>query len=617
MSTPLPPDENSAAEGPEFRATPWWEIIVSTPIRDALRGDWSGRLSYKQILRTSALPIAIIERIIRILRKARLWRNERNDVTRELIAHFQEGLDRGVPAALLVDQFGDVKTTARLIRRAKLRKRPIWWKTWYGVSRSFVGLLAVLLVLYVVQAIRFISGRPVITHNYLKELNEEIGRIPIEDRAWPVYVEAMKDFPKWPQSIWEAAENGPASEDWPELVAFIKDNQSRISVIEKAADKPRLGWFVGESVESDGSDSKHINTLEYYDQSAASADSLISLPISPVSSYLLNAFHVLRMAFKVAVAEDDPQAAQKYLVIFVRIAEQLLNNQNYPLLINQLSGIAIFSGASRILNDLLVDSPDFFTLEQLDELSKIWSSFHAGELIRFSYEAEMMVHLDVLQRVYTPGPKGRLCSDGYSFVNGSIFAGRTPLRSERFEWRGPLLMSLAVNRETSTKETRSFVKESEDLLSVRPWVWNEESEQRLLSLEEKCNTIFPVLRNPMLLYEAAHRQLARNAERAEQSRTTTLVAIALTRFKRERGRWPDQLEQLVPTYLASVPLDPNDGQPIRYKLIDNRPLVYSVGSDRFDDGGVPSTYQIRSGECPSTFFTTPTAAKKVHDDLHH
>ena len=37
--------------------------------------------------------------------------------------------------------------------------------------------------------------------------------------------------------------------------------------------------------------------------------------------------------------------------------------------------------------------------------------------------------------------------------------------------------------------------------------------------------------------------------------------------------------------LTSVPVDPFDGQPIRFAIVDGQPTVYAVGRDGRDDGG--------------------------------
>jgi hypothetical protein len=40
--------------------------------------------------------------------------------------------------------------------------------------------------------------------------------------------------------------------------------------------------------------------------------------------------------------------------------------------------------------------------------------------------------------------------------------------------------------------------------------------------------------------------------------------------------------------LPSVPADRITGDPVRYALVDGKPVVYSVGADRVDDGGRPA-----------------------------
>jgi hypothetical protein len=62
-------------------------------------------------------------------------------------------------------------------------------------------------------------------------------------------------------------------------------------------------------------------------------------------------------------------------------------------------------------------------------------------------------------------------------------------------------------------------------------------------------------------------------------------AVAAERFRLERGRWPESLEELVPAYLRAVPLDPFDGRPLRFRRLADGVVVYSVGPDGTDDGG--------------------------------
>jgi hypothetical protein len=66
---------------------------------------------------------------------------------------------------------------------------------------------------------------------------------------------------------------------------------------------------------------------------------------------------------------------------------------------------------------------------------------------------------------------------------------------------------------------------------------------------------------------------------------TTSVALAAERCRLGRGGWPDSLADLVPDYSESVPVDPFDGEALRYKRLDGGFVVYSVGEDGVDDGG--------------------------------
>ena len=66
----------------------------------------------------------------------------------------------------------------------------------------------------------------------------------------------------------------------------------------------------------------------------------------------------------------------------------------------------------------------------------------------------------------------------------------------------------------------------------------------------------------------------------------TIVAIALKRYERAHGGWPDSLVELTPTFLTDVPRDLMDGQPLRYRRNEDRTFtLYSVGQNCVDDGG--------------------------------
>jgi hypothetical protein len=71
---------------------------------------------------------------------------------------------------------------------------------------------------------------------------------------------------------------------------------------------------------------------------------------------------------------------------------------------------------------------------------------------------------------------------------------------------------------------------------------------------------------------------------ARRRAALTAIAVELYRLDQE-GRLPEQLDNLCPTYLAALPADPFDGQPLRYRKLERGYVVYSVGQDRQDNGG--------------------------------
>lgn len=76
----------------------------------------------------------------------------------------------------------------------------------------------------------------------------------------------------------------------------------------------------------------------------------------------------------------------------------------------------------------------------------------------------------------------------------------------------------------------------------------------------------------------------------EVVRRLTFTAVALHRHKLKHGQFPESLGALVPEFLAEVPRDFMDGQPLRYRREpDGQFRLWSVGEDFKDDGGDATT----------------------------
>ncbi|HUJ11413.1 MAG TPA: hypothetical protein VL171_15460 [Verrucomicrobiae bacterium] len=77
------------------------------------------------------------------------------------------------------------------------------------------------------------------------------------------------------------------------------------------------------------------------------------------------------------------------------------------------------------------------------------------------------------------------------------------------------------------------------------------------------------------------------------------LACALERYRLANGQFPDKLDALVPAFIAKLPADVTTGEPYKYqRTADGQFVLYSVGWNEEDDGGVPgkTDYDDKEGD---------------------
>jgi len=80
------------------------------------------------------------------------------------------------------------------------------------------------------------------------------------------------------------------------------------------------------------------------------------------------------------------------------------------------------------------------------------------------------------------------------------------------------------------------------------------------------------------------------------------TALAIERYRLATGGVPDQLAELVPQYLDAVPIDPFDGQPLRYRRTEAGYRLYSIMEDAQDNGGLTRD-EVNKGDPYDLCFT--------------
>jgi hypothetical protein len=95
--------------------------------------------------------------------------------------------------------------------------------------------------------------------------------------------------------------------------------------------------------------------------------------------------------------------------------------------------------------------------------------------------------------------------------------------------------------------------------------------------------------------------------RVEATDACARAAVAMTRYRLDHDKLPTRLSDLVPAYLNAIPTDPFNGKPLRLVIRNNQWIVYSVGSDGVDNGGV-SFEKVKNGDVIFTLKATANEA---------
>jgi len=93
--------------------------------------------------------------------------------------------------------------------------------------------------------------------------------------------------------------------------------------------------------------------------------------------------------------------------------------------------------------------------------------------------------------------------------------------------------------------------------------------------------------NPITaLFGSANMKVYEADCRCQADLRATYVALACERYRLKHERWPGSLEELVTAKLLdAIPLDPYDGQPLRYRRTKEGFVVYAIGPDNLDNDG--------------------------------
>lgn len=118
--------------------------------------------------------------------------------------------------------------------------------------------------------------------------------------------------------------------------------------------------------------------------------------------------------------------------------------------------------------------------------------------------------------------------------------------------------------------------------------------------------------NPFVrLLLPASEKVAQAALRSMARLRALAAGIACERFRQANGRWPKELAETPKAILAEIPRDPYVDEPLKYKVLPDGIVVYSVGEDRVDDGGKLTYTTPKPGEDVGARLWSPEFRRAV------
>lgn len=566
-----------------------------------------GRTPAAELIAGADLPEPIARRIAGIIGATRLWKSERAEIARELIAHAQDALGAGHTPEEAAGALGDPKTIAPLLRRSAKRKRPWHWQIHHRALQAVgISILAVFAT-YAVLFVRFNIGSPSVTHNYLAELNQHNNAFTEDQKALPVFEQLQSAWRPEFMTLLEAApelERATPEEDsaalhnlpiallgdpgYESLIAAYQRVRPQVNAAIDASARPTLGVLYSDRQEAVLDEHGH----QYFRVLPPTEDpSQAGLVIEVLLPFAGNARQIAKLiAFDaiIAAGTEDPDRTTRALNAVFRTAGLMARER---FLICSLVALAIQSEGERTLLHILVHHPDLLSAEQLTEIAHTLTT-SARAAHDMDFDAERLMFDDFMQRAFTDDGRGdgRLTPAGLQLLN--------ELQSPRFQdtdlplianpdavarVTGPLAsIAMGSRKEQSAMYDRllalvaSALRESPTANAHqlrRAEIAELEAEVNASSRYRMIATLMPVF---LKVVDSAHQSQAHT--------NAVLTTTALHIHHQRTGRWPDTLAELTPHLLPTIPEDPFDpGRPIKYRLIDGVPHIYFVGSNGQDN----------------------------------
>lgn len=560
--------------------------------------------TFSETLAEQSLPVAAMDRVAEVVRRSGLWPQEKALVASELLAHFQDGVKAGRPVEELVGEFGAPREVAGLIRRARLRLRPLAWQAW---RRSW-QVSAVAVCLFVVYCgtlwARFRLATPGPMPDFIATLDEVASEHRNEGAGWPYYRKVLTELErsmvaKAEADLRSAARQGPAHPQWSLAAKFLDQNRDLLPVLLRGTEQQYLGYVYRDPENDAWLKAMHRGTEVHAADYFAPGKPPVSILLPQIQDLSLSGA-LLQTACWEAIQAEDADRAINLLDAQRRLADQVATENAF--LVNQLVAAAWDSIACRQAGVVLSRLGRQLSDANLERLREA-----VPKIRRLDRTLDRQICRLTLEYCYASGrpesamllPRGvdLLASpftDAQRFPElKSLFPDTrdrtlwTNIQSEMMTIRtatgvAPLGEAILAYEELSDALDRSATSDGGLDIDEYRKVYD-----AIVNDPARRSRLLPVLAVAMSPAMLAGDPLPHGVQRAVTYRAL-MLAFRAEQIRRRTGEFPQSAGDLdLPAGESQIadPFVPQ--QSLRWKATDAGPVIYSIGPDGVDDGGVP------------------------------
>lgn len=565
-----------------------------------------------QQLEAADLPPSITALLTTTIKSTRLSRREQQEIAAELVTHFQDGLEAGRSEEDLIRTFGDARATAIMLRNATLNKRTPLQKFARRLGQGILLGLGLVIGTYLIALLIFAAGKPTISVPYALNYNKQVEAIPTDQRAYPLYVEVLKQIQRPPSEIEtspvldspekQAEHDRQAGDDqyfntfpqranYPSFAkarAWLDGHSEAMNLLHRASKLPRAGVpFFADKFDSPpattGEQPRYFTPERYTIATDPEAD-LFGVLLPMLVEYRFLARCTILDA-RIAIQDKDVARGMRALETQIGLVRHSREDET---LIGQLVGLAILQIHHNTVEEVIASG--LLDDAKLQSLLQQHAAI-AGATLTPTFTREKEFFNDFLQRSYTDDGKGggRMTKEGLllleRYSSAQWTGGQKSGSSLGLTAFGPLSFVTMAGRSELRSKYEGMIDEAHRLAKLAPAdrfgspAWTN-------PFPEEKSAMGKLRYAPIaMLFPALHKSIS-TFDRVRLRHEAITMMLQIERQRLASGAYPTALSEMKN---VAAPVDYFAGQPIRYVLIDKegqkRPVLYALGPDRKDDQG--------------------------------